>query len=105
MILVYLSLVLVVVAVAGFVLSFLRTAKMMARTLEKISVTGAKIRRQSEKMNDEKNLLTQNFSSLQMDFFHKKEKVQNAAKSVQQVVSTVQGNIHKTMTAVKEKKS
>lgn len=105
MILVYLSLALVVAALAGFALSFLHTARMMTGTFEKISVTGAKMRRQSEKINDEKNLLTQNFSSLQMDFFHKKEKVQNAARSVQQVVYTIQGNIHKIVTAVREKKS
>ncbi|WP_010631342.1 hypothetical protein [Sporolactobacillus vineae] len=105
MILVYLSLALIVAALIGFSVSFLRTAKRMSGTLERISVTGEKIRRQSERINDEKNLLTQNFSSLQMDFFHKKEKVQNAAKSAQQVVHTVQGNIHKSITVIRAEKS
>lgn len=105
MIIVYLSLGLVVAAVIGFFFSAAATLKRMNGTMAKVSKTSEKVRRQAEKIGAEKNTLTQNMSSIQLDFVKKKETVRSVSRQVQQVVVLAQENFYKTKMSLKKEKA
>ncbi|RYM06153.1 hypothetical protein EWH99_03435 [Sporolactobacillus sp. THM7-7] len=102
MIIVYLSLVLVVAAIIAFTVSVGKTIRRMSGTVGKISATGEKMREQLEKIAAEKNRLTQNFSSIQIEFYRKKEAVHDLTLGVQKAAILAQENFNKVKTRVKE---
>ncbi|WP_100487444.1 hypothetical protein [Sporolactobacillus pectinivorans] len=105
MIIVYLSLALVAAAIIGFAISAMRTLKLMNGTMAKVSKIGEKIRRQAEKIAEEKNTLTQNLSEIQLDYIKKKEKVQATSRQVQQAAFLVQKNFYQAKMAIKSEKA
>lgn len=105
MIIVYLSLALAVVAFAVFVVSSAKTAKLMDGSMAKIAKTAEKMRDQSEKIAKEKYQLTQNLSAIQLDFFKKKERIQEATGNVKNSVILTQENYYKAKMAIKNKKA
>jgi len=95
LIIVYLSLALIVLAIASFVVSAFRTIKMIKGSLVDFSKTAAKIRKRIEGIIKEKNQLTKNIENIQQDFYQKKEKVQDAVLRVQSVKISLQEALYK----------
>lgn len=105
MIIVYLSLLLVAAAVVGFFISAARTLKKMNGTLARIAKTGELLRSQTEKIAQEKNELTQNISTIQLDLFKKKKNVQKLSRQIQQTAELAQGNFYKVKMFMKREKA
>ncbi|RYL95634.1 hypothetical protein EWI07_00180 [Sporolactobacillus sp. THM7-4] len=104
MIIVYLSLILVIAAVAGFVLSVRKTAGLMNGSMARIAKTGEKMREQKEKMSQEKNRLTQSFTAIQLDFYKKRERVNELTRGLQKSIHLTQENIYKVKKSIKGEK-
>ncbi|MCO7126710.1 hypothetical protein NIE88_13135 [Sporolactobacillus shoreicorticis] len=100
MIIVYLSLALAAVSIIAFIVSAVKTVKLMNGSIAKISKTGASLQDQAEGILKEKDELTRNLSRIQSDITQKKGKLKDAVRQAKQSLLSAQIAFYKAKALV-----